>query len=103
MRNSSIQDNVLFGCEMKGKRYAEVVKACELDTVFNKYDDGDQTILGKHEVTLSEGDCQRVALARAIYSDADIYLLDACLRCVLFLDFPVSLLFFVTFFATTVL
>ncbi|KAF0696712.1 Aste57867_12566 [Aphanomyces stellatus] len=69
----SIRDNILFGRPYDPVRYNAVVEACALTEDLNQLDDRTE-IKG---VTVSGGQKARIALARAVYSDADVYVLDA--------------------------
>uniref|UniRef100_W5MTP6 Multidrug resistance-associated protein 1-like n=1 Tax=Lepisosteus oculatus TaxID=7918 RepID=W5MTP6_LEPOC len=76
IQNATLQDNILFGCEMNRVHYELVLEACCLFADMEQLPDGDQTEIGERGVNLSGGQKQRVSLARAVYSDADIFLLD---------------------------
>ncbi|XP_066556292.1 ATP-binding cassette sub-family C member 2 [Amia ocellicauda] len=76
IQNATLQENILFGCEMNRLRYNKVLEACSLLPDLELLTEGDQTEIGERGVNLSGGQKQRVSLARAVYSDADIFLLD---------------------------
>ena len=68
--------NVLFGYPFDAQRYWNVLNVCALNQDIQKFDYGDQTLVGERGVVLSDGQKARVSLARALYRNADIYLLD---------------------------
>ncbi|XP_071131058.1 multidrug resistance-associated protein 1-like [Mytilus edulis] len=74
--NATLQDNVLFGDQLKQKEYEQIIDATSLRTDLEIFAAGDQTEIGEKGINLSGGQKQRVSLARALYKDADIYLLD---------------------------
>ncbi|KAG6505225.1 ABC transporter C family member 14-like [Zingiber officinale] len=76
IQNGTIQDNILFGAPMDGKRYEEVIRVCCLQKDLEMMEFGDQTEIGERGINLSGGQKQRIQLARAVYQDADVYLLD---------------------------
>lgn len=74
--NATVKDNILFGLPYDSKRYAEVLKACQLEKDLQILDHGDQTEIGERGINLSGGQKQRVSIARAAYNDADIIVFD---------------------------
>ncbi|KAJ7306005.1 hypothetical protein JRQ81_010371 [Phrynocephalus forsythii] len=76
IQNATLEQNVLFGREMKGTQYKKVLEACALLPDLELFPSGDQTEIGEKGVNLSGGQKQRVSLARAVYCNADVYLLD---------------------------
>ncbi|XP_073100803.1 putative ABC transporter C family member 15 isoform X2 [Elaeis guineensis] len=76
IQTGTIKENVLFGKEMDGGFYEEVLEGCALDRDIGLWADGDLTMVGERGINLSGGQKQRIQLARAIYSDSDICLLD---------------------------
>ncbi len=76
IRNQTLKDNVLFGCDMDEERYAEALDACCLKADLDVLVAGDKTEIGENGINLSGGQKQRVSLARAVYSRGDLYLLD---------------------------
>ncbi|RZC84953.1 hypothetical protein C5167_047738 [Papaver somniferum] len=76
IQTGSIQDNILFGCNMDTIRYHETLEKCSLLKDLELLPFGDMTEIGERGVNLSGGQKQRIQLARALYQDADIYLLD---------------------------
>ncbi|KAG0279120.1 hypothetical protein BGZ95_002211 [Linnemannia exigua] len=82
LQNTTIRNNILFGCEFDQDRYDAVVEGCALTTDFEILEFGDATEIGEQGITLSGGQKQRVSLARALYSTASVLLLDDCLSAV---------------------
>ncbi|CAK8560127.1 unnamed protein product [Lathyrus sativus] len=77
IQSSKIEDNILFGKDMKRERYEKVLEACCLKKDLEILSFGDQTIIGERGINLSGGQKQRIQIARALYQDhADIYLFD---------------------------
>lgn len=72
----TVRQNIVFTEPLDVRRYAEVVRACALESDFQQWPSGDQTIVGERGVSLSGGQRARINLARAVYRSADIYLLD---------------------------
>ena len=77
--NDTLKNNILFGMEYQERKYAEVIRMCQLEEDLKILKSGDQTEIGERGINLSGGQKQRVSLARAVYSDSDIYLIDDCL------------------------
>lgn len=73
---ATVRQNIIFTEPFDAQRYAKVVRACALESDFQQWPSGDQTIVGERGVSLSGGQRARVSLARAVYRRADIYLLD---------------------------
>ncbi|XP_073153667.1 ABC transporter C family member 4-like isoform X2 [Henckelia pumila] len=76
IQSGTVQENILFGLPMDGKRYKETVRVCCLEKDLEMMEFGDQTEIGERGINLSGGQKQRIQLARAVYQDCDIYLLD---------------------------
>ncbi|KAG0126624.1 P-loop containing nucleoside triphosphate hydrolase protein [Tuber indicum] len=76
IQNTSVRENIIFGCEFKEDWYADVIDACTLQQDLDMLPDGDQTEIGERGITISGGQKQRLNIARAIYFDADIVLMD---------------------------
>lgn len=76
IQSGSIQDNILFGCNMDRQRYQETLEKCSLSKDLEMLPFGDLTEIGERGINLSGGQKQRIQLARALYQNADIYLLD---------------------------
>ena len=76
IQNMTLQDNILFGKDMKREEYDTVVEACALASDLEILPSGDQTEIGENGINLSGGQKQRVGLARAAYDNSDIVLLD---------------------------
>ncbi|KAH9303626.1 hypothetical protein KI387_008030, partial [Taxus chinensis] len=82
IQSATVRDNILFGKEYDGDRYAEVLRACALDLDIHYMKGGDRAMIGEKGFNLSGGQRARLALARALYQDSDIYLLDDTLSAV---------------------
>ncbi|KAM2384674.1 hypothetical protein ACFXTH_042070 [Malus domestica] len=76
IQTGTIQENILFGAAMDGRRYQETIEKCSLVKDLELLPYGDLTEIGERGVNLSGGQKQRIQLARALYQNADIYLLD---------------------------
>ncbi|KAG9446395.1 hypothetical protein H6P81_012523 [Aristolochia fimbriata] len=76
IQTGTVRENVLFGKNMDGELYEEVVKGCALDKDIEMWADGDMTIVGERGMNLSGGQKQRIQLARAVYNNSDVFLLD---------------------------
>ena len=72
----TVRENILFGEKFDQQRYLSTIEACDLIKDFQRFPDGDMTLVGERGIVLSGGQRARVELARAVYSNADIYLLD---------------------------
>ncbi|KAF4785390.1 ABC transporter [Colletotrichum scovillei] len=80
LRRGTIRSNILFDQKFDEVRYWKVVSASALMGDTDRMPRRDLTIIGSGGQGLSSGQAQRVSLARAMYSDADIVLIDDCLR-----------------------
>ncbi|KAJ3944996.1 ATP-binding cassette transporter yor1 [Colletotrichum fioriniae] len=80
MRRGTIRSNILFDQKFDEVRYWKVISASALLGDIDRMPHRDLTIIGSGGRGLSSGQAQRVSLARAMYSDADIVLIDDCLR-----------------------
>ncbi|XP_063479786.1 multidrug resistance-associated protein 1 isoform X3 [Symphalangus syndactylus] len=76
IQNDSLQENILFGCQLEEPYYRSVIQACALLPDLEILPSGDRTEIGEKGVNLSGGQKQRVSLARAVYCNADVYLFD---------------------------
>lgn len=76
IQTGTIQENILFGCDMDHNKYQQVLENCSLLKDLKMLPFGDLTQIGERGVNLSGGQKQRIQLARALYQDRDIYLLD---------------------------
>eukprot|EP00158_Paraphelidium_tribonemae_P009637 Partr_v1_DN28917_c0_g1_i2_m25279 putative ATP-binding cassette, sub-family C (CFTR MRP), member len=74
--NTTLRDNITFGCEYKKRMYNEVVRVCGLQRDITLLVAGDMTEIAERGANLSGGQRQRSSLARAVYHDCDILLLD---------------------------
>lgn len=74
--NSTLRENILFGCAFDAARYNQVLDACCLREDIKQLSHGDSTEIGERGVTLSGGQKQRISLARVVYSNPDIALFD---------------------------
>lgn len=79
LQNETIRENVLFGQEFDEKKYAKVLKICEMGPDLDMLPGRDFTEIGERGLNMSGGQKQRVNIARAVYSDSDIYLIDDAL------------------------
>ncbi|KAF7458126.1 multidrug resistance-associated protein 1-like [Cryptosporidium felis] len=78
----TIRDNILFGSPFNQEWYDKVISACCLNSDFELFPKGDQTLIGGGSNNLSGGQKQRISLARAVYQKSQIYALDDCLSAV---------------------
>ena len=85
--SGTLRENILFGESCDEPRYTRIIEACALTEDFQRFPNGDQTVVGERGAVLSGGQRARVSLARAVYVDADLYLLDDPLSAV---DFKVG-------------
>ena len=85
--SGTLRENILFGESYDEPRYTRIIGACALTEDFQRFPNGDQTVVGERGAVLSGGQRARVSLARAVYVDADLYLLDDPLSAV---DFKVG-------------
>ena len=76
IQNSTLRDNILFGCPHDQERYFNALSCCALLPDIKILPGGDETEIGERGINLSGGQKARVSLARAVYADKDIYLLD---------------------------
>ena len=74
--NGSIRENILMGLKFEEKWYDKVTSACALDADIQRFQHGDQTLLGSRGVQCSGGQRARIGLARALYRNAKVLLLD---------------------------
>ncbi|PRQ60962.1 putative xenobiotic-transporting ATPase [Rosa chinensis] len=79
----NIRENILFGNAYDKAKYDRTVKACALEKDFELFSCGDLTEIGERGINMSGGQKQRIQIARAVYQDADIYLLDDPLDCMM--------------------
>ncbi|XP_058970255.2 ATP-binding cassette sub-family C member 4-like [Pocillopora verrucosa] len=85
--SGTLRENILFGESYEEPRYTRIIEACALTEDFQRFPNGDQTVVGERGAVLSGGQRARVNLARAVYMNADLYLLDDPLSAV---DFKVG-------------
>jgi ABC-type multidrug transport system fused ATPase/permease subunit len=76
MRNSSIRDNILFGCPMDSARYADVLRVCCLHADLSSLPAGDMTEFEAKGSNLTLSQKQKIGVARALYCGADVYMFD---------------------------
>ena len=72
--SGTVRENILFGEKFDPHSYHETIEACDLIRDFQRFPDGDMTLVGERGIVLSGGQRARVELARAVYSNADIYI-----------------------------
>lgn len=83
VQNASLRENITFGAPYDAKRFADVIEACQLAADMAALGlAGADSVVGERGATLSGGQRARCALARACYRrpDAELYVLDDCLR-----------------------
>ncbi|KAL0944872.1 multidrug resistance-associated protein [Colletotrichum truncatum] len=80
IRSGTIRSNIVFNQPFDLERYQHVVRACALQVDIDRLPGRDLTVVGTGGQGLSSGQAQRVSIARALYSDADVVLIDDCLR-----------------------
>jgi len=77
IRNSTVQENILFETEFDPVRYRTVLEASQLALDLGALPNGDQTEIGERGINLSGGQKARIAIARAVYRpNYDILMLD---------------------------
>ncbi|RDW64813.1 ABC transporter-1 [Coleophoma cylindrospora] len=76
IQNTTVQENIRFGKEMRPDWYRTVIEACALKPDLEMLPHGDLTEIGERGITVSGGQKQRLNIARAIYFDADLILMD---------------------------
>lgn len=75
--NKSIYENVKAGKPEAGRQEVmNALKAAMCDSIIEKFEDREDTIIGAKGVHLSGGEIQRIAIARAILKNAPIIILD---------------------------
>lgn len=76
LANDTLRVNILGTSHFEAARYNQVIDACALKQDIERFDKGDQAIIGSNGLGLSGGQKQRVAIARAIYSRRKIAIFD---------------------------
>lgn len=76
VRNQPVRDFIVGHYENDDTWYQSVVKACNLDTDFASWPQGDLKVAGNEGQNLSGGQKHRIALAKAIFSRKKILILD---------------------------
>ena len=74
--SGTIKQNICFGLQYAETRFRKAITAAQLDTDFDLFTHGWNTMLGAKGIKISASMKVKISLARAIYQDADIYLLD---------------------------
>lgn len=80
IRQGTIRSNITFDQEFDETRYWKIISACAFMADLERMPRRDLTVVGAGGQGLSSGQAQRLSIARAIYSNADIVLIDDCLR-----------------------
>ncbi|KAF0320015.1 oligomycin resistance atp-dependent permease [Colletotrichum asianum] len=80
IRQGTIRSNIIFDQKFDEAKYWKVINACALIADLERMPRRDLTVVGAGGQGLSSGQAQRVNIARAMYSNADIVLVDDCLR-----------------------
>ncbi|KAB8217223.1 P-loop containing nucleoside triphosphate hydrolase protein [Aspergillus novoparasiticus] len=67
--NKSIRENIIAGSRCyDGEWYRSIIHACRLDNDLREMPVGDNTLIGRQGIKLSQGQKQRIAIARAVYA-----------------------------------
>lgn len=74
--NTSVKENIIYGCNSNTNRYSEVVALLKLEKLFSELPNKENTIVGENGIRLSGGQIQRIAIARALMREADILAFD---------------------------
>ena len=74
--DGTARENIVMGNPFDPIWYNSVVQACCLESDFDNFLQGDQTIVGDRGVQCSGGQKARLALARALYCDSEVLVLD---------------------------
>ncbi|XP_066540491.1 ATP-binding cassette sub-family C member 8 [Hoplias malabaricus] len=74
--NATVEENILFDMAPSGKRYKDVIEACQLQPDIDTLPLGDQTVVGEKGIILSGGQRQRISVARALYQETNVVFLD---------------------------
>ena len=74
--NATVRDNVLFGADFDGDRFAACVRRCALADDLAQLPGGALCEIGERGINVSGGQKARISLARAAYSDCAVVLLD---------------------------
>ena len=74
--NATVRDNVAFGSDFDGDRFAACVRRCALSDDLAQLPGGALCEIGERGINVSGGQKARISLARAAYSTCDVVLLD---------------------------
>lgn len=75
----SIKENILMGRDISNKKFFDICKVCELESIVNKKNIRYESLIEPSSKNLSGGEVQRIILARALLKDANILILDEAL------------------------